>query len=285
MRIRNHWVVLVGSLLIAFLLAFFLFPSNQHDDTATLPLVIIAGAFVTGLVGVALTFGAKLAMIHLERRTLGDSSDVPKQFRDAATRQAFQCGYYRRCASMEIYLDDVESGKRNFEFSSSSTIVSFKKIEMHVPKIEFPEEQRKSEYRKGTRTIVLKNPRPVYCHDGNEVAPSDGGILLGKGMEKAECLRILAKATMPENCQVIEDDHKWSSPVNGGFTLKARLPIGYMMSIYVSSGSDEILTWLPEERSESGQVVEYVFKYPGLLFAYQRIGWCISRVSASGSIE
>ena len=149
-----------------------------------------------------------------------------------------------------------------------------------MSEIRLPDRRLESRYARNAGTVKLENPRTDYRHDDRPVAfPAEGGIPLRPDTETAERLRVCAKAAMPEKGLVVEDDHRWTSLVYGGFTLKARLPVGYVIGVFVSSRSDEciILTATEGGRAVSDGLLEYEFEHPESLFAYQGFGWCIRR--------
>ena len=281
-RILVRLVVIALSSIGAFLL-WYLFRSNdQQGHIAPLPIV-----FIGSCVAVAAGYIADLLRIHLERKALGDTTDVPKELRDSATLQAFRSGYYRRNTKVDIDLVEGKAGSRNLEFSTSSTISAFREVNMHAPVVRFPTKQLESKLVKNAKTIVLENPNTIYSQNGNPIPTSNGGILVDHNADKAECLRIFAEAEMPQSRFVIEDIHEWSSPVIGGFTLKAKLPIGYAITIFLPSRSDERSILKPEKVSESSvsNSAEYFLECPDVLFSYQGFGWCISYVDTPGRTE
>ena len=223
---------------------------------------------LSGLVGTAAALMADIVIQLAEWIALGSLKTVPRKLREAATHQVFECGYYRKKASVHIRLWDCGGDELAVRFKSTTMIVTVRDdVQMHFPQAKLPDQ--------GTSIDDVR-----YQHGGKELH-RNGAVALDQAKTEETLVvlyRTKLKTELSEGGGELSDEHYWTSPVEG-FDWTVTLPEGYMVEVSAQTGADSQVS-LPAEHDfdKERKVGEYMFRARRVLFSYQAVTWRVWRV-------
>ena len=230
----------------------------------------VAQIVLSAMVATATALAVDIAIRLLERQALGPLKSIPRGLRDAATKQVFDCGYYRKDVSVDITVSEKSKGRLAVRFMMTSTIIAVRDhVQMHFPNARSPGD--------GSEPDTVD-----YRHGGRKVNRSDAVPL--DDPETHETLVVSYEHSLGEDAENdgLSDLHYWSSLVEG-FKWTATLPAEYAMQVSAQSGPDLGVSLTAEYHSDTDATHQYTFRSRRVLFSGQGVSWKVERIGVEPS--